>query len=207
MAPSAVEPPETLDAETTGAGAVTVAGPASVPQATNRTKTPVQAEILLVMLIIWPSVSERSLPSERNFRPSGASLGVGTRRLWADCDDRRLSLPEVLIHPLRFKVPKANFLCEKIDISLQQSRLGLSLALSEPSARFRRHFVLSVLSVAFLAGEAPKVRAPAPCKSAYRSPLSDHNCRWPGKAVWFQSACPDRIGRCRLAHPRRPCAW
>src|SRR6266851_1824456 len=66
MAPSAVEPPETLDAETTGAGGVTVAGPACVPQVTNRTKTPVQAEILLVMLIIWPSVTERSLPSERN---------------------------------------------------------------------------------------------------------------------------------------------
>src|SRR5207245_5276041 len=56
------------DAETTGAGGVTASAQACVPQATNRTKTPVRAEILFVVFFIWPSVTERSPPSEPNFR-------------------------------------------------------------------------------------------------------------------------------------------
>src|SRR2546425_9143997 len=70
MAPSAVKPPKTLDAETTGAGGATASVQARVPQATNRTNhTPIRAEIRFVMLFIWPSVIERLLASERNFRP------------------------------------------------------------------------------------------------------------------------------------------
>src|SRR5712691_2275317 len=70
MAPAAVKPPKTLDAETTGAGGVTASAQACVPQATNSTKnTPAHVEVFLVVLLIWPRVTERSPPSERNFRP------------------------------------------------------------------------------------------------------------------------------------------
>src|SRR6266568_564876 len=69
MAPSAVKPPKTLDAETTGAGGVTASAQARAPQAANRmNRTAIQAEVLFVMLFIWPRVIERSLPSERKFR-------------------------------------------------------------------------------------------------------------------------------------------
>src|SRR6266571_5282205 len=65
MAPSAVKPPKTVDAETTGAGAVTASAQTRVPQAANRIKTPVHAELLFVRLMIWPSITEGSLPSEQ----------------------------------------------------------------------------------------------------------------------------------------------
>src|SRR6266568_400315 len=77
MAPSAVKPPKTVDAETTGAGAVTASAQTRVPQAANRIKTPVHAELLFVRLMIWPSITEGSLPSERKFRlqfNEGASI-------------------------------------------------------------------------------------------------------------------------------------
>src|SRR5258707_10826855 len=89
MAPSAVKPPKTVDAETTGEGGVIASAQARVPQAANRMNhTPIRAEIRFVMLYVWSSVAEGSLPSERNFRArfnGGAAVFARTLALRWEC--------------------------------------------------------------------------------------------------------------------------